>query len=333
MHERHGSIGHTAVACRQIVEHFLDVALLLLQIIRNSRRKVIVGVLTALPVGDIGFNTEQTAFSLLDRFVDRDRDDIDRKHDIAVQRGQIGEDRILDVGAVFSQEKHTAVTIADFEMVALKLKGIGSDIILEAVTSAAVRLDIEIKVGFFADTIKVVKKSQALGYIHLGANAAELFQTSGNLSSCTIEVGAGFFNGLFEYEQREILILYHRVRAGRLIEEHTVILMTAIIQSVILIRQEQRAFDIETVDPAVVDGDLCRNTRIKSAEKICVLLKHILLIVVVGDSIVNVGKLECFRKQFSADLKDTVIVDALDRDRVLTGLRGDKSLTVLLFHT
>ena len=57
---------------------------LLLQIVRNDSGEVVVLVLLALPVRDIGFRTEQPVFNFLHGFVRRNGDNINRKHQISV---------------------------------------------------------------------------------------------------------------------------------------------------------------------------------------------------------------------------------------------------------
>ena len=53
MHQCHQSEHHPLVAGRQVVEHLLGLLALQLHIVRNCRGKIVVGVLAALPVGDV----------------------------------------------------------------------------------------------------------------------------------------------------------------------------------------------------------------------------------------------------------------------------------------
>ena len=55
MHERHQPEHHPLVTGRQIVQHLLGFLALQLHIVRNGRGKIVVGVLAALPVGDVRF--------------------------------------------------------------------------------------------------------------------------------------------------------------------------------------------------------------------------------------------------------------------------------------
>ena len=55
MHQRHQPEHHPLVAGGQIVQHFLGFLALEFHIVGNGRGKIVVGILTALPVGDIRF--------------------------------------------------------------------------------------------------------------------------------------------------------------------------------------------------------------------------------------------------------------------------------------
>ena len=53
MHQRHQPEHHALVAGRQIVQHLLGFLALQLHVVRNRRGKIVVGILAALPVGDV----------------------------------------------------------------------------------------------------------------------------------------------------------------------------------------------------------------------------------------------------------------------------------------
>ena len=53
MHQRHQPEHHPLVTGRQIVQHLLGFLALEFHIVRNCRGKIVVGVLAALPVGDV----------------------------------------------------------------------------------------------------------------------------------------------------------------------------------------------------------------------------------------------------------------------------------------
>ena len=85
MHERHQSEHHALVAGRQVVQHFFRFLALQLHVIRNGRGKIVVGVLAALPVGNVRFHAQQCALQLAGGFVRGHRQDVDGQHQIAVK--------------------------------------------------------------------------------------------------------------------------------------------------------------------------------------------------------------------------------------------------------
>jgi len=76
MHQCHQPEHHALVAGRQIVEHLLGFLALQFHIVRNGRGKIIVGVLAALPVGNVRFHAQQRALQLAGGFVCRHRQDV-----------------------------------------------------------------------------------------------------------------------------------------------------------------------------------------------------------------------------------------------------------------
>ena len=68
---------HPLISRGQVVQKLLAFLALELHIIRHDGREIVVGVLPALPVGDVGFDTEQTVFHLPHGLVGGDRDNID----------------------------------------------------------------------------------------------------------------------------------------------------------------------------------------------------------------------------------------------------------------
>ena len=77
MHQRHQPEHHPLVAGGQVVEHLLGFLALEFHIVRNCRSKIVVGVLAALPVGNVRFHAQQCALQLPGGFVCRHRQDVD----------------------------------------------------------------------------------------------------------------------------------------------------------------------------------------------------------------------------------------------------------------
>ena len=109
---------HPLISCGQVVQKFLALLALELHIIGDDSGEIVVGVLPALPVGDIGFDTEQTVFHLPHGLVGGDRHNIDRQHHISVEIGQLRDHAVFDIGSVVFQKQDTAVFLAQLQTVA-----------------------------------------------------------------------------------------------------------------------------------------------------------------------------------------------------------------------
>ena len=100
MHQCHQPEHHPLVAGRQIVQHFFGFLALEFHIVGNGRGKIVVGVLAALPVGDIRFYAQQCALQLTGGLVCRHRQDIDGQHQVAVKVAKLRHKAVLDVAGI-----------------------------------------------------------------------------------------------------------------------------------------------------------------------------------------------------------------------------------------
>ena len=125
MHQRHHGKHHPLVAGGEIVQHLTGLLALLLQIVRYNGRKVIVGVLPALPVGHIGLHTQQAVLHLPHRLIGRNRDDVNGQHETAVQAGKLIDHGILDVAGILLQKKHPAILTAHDKMILFEFHAVG----------------------------------------------------------------------------------------------------------------------------------------------------------------------------------------------------------------
>ena len=80
MHQCHQPEHHALVAGRQIVEHLLGFLALQLHVVRNRGCKIVVGILAALPVGNVRFHAQQRALQLAGGLVRGNRQNVDGEH-------------------------------------------------------------------------------------------------------------------------------------------------------------------------------------------------------------------------------------------------------------
>lgn len=82
-------------------------------IVGDHGGKVVVGVLPALPVGDVRLHTQQPGFHLPYRLVGRDGDDVDGEHHVPTQIRQLRHQTVLDIGSVVLEIQHPTETFAE----------------------------------------------------------------------------------------------------------------------------------------------------------------------------------------------------------------------------
>ena len=131
MHQRHHSKHHPLVAGGEIVQHLTGLLALLFQVIGHNCGKIVVAVLSALPVGHIGLHAQQAVLHLPHRLVGRDRDDVDRQHKTSVQAGKLIDHGVFDVAGILLQKQYPAILIAHDKVVFLKLHAVRTDGVLE----------------------------------------------------------------------------------------------------------------------------------------------------------------------------------------------------------
>ena len=111
----------------------------------------------------------------------------------------------------------------------------------------------------------------------------------------------------------DVFVLYQIVAGGGLFGHNGIVFLTVHVQSVPLLPHEDAFLKVRPVETAVVDGDfggcVCR----QAVENSAVGAEHILLVLVRGQGIVDIGKPPCLR-EFAVALPDAVPENALDRD-------------------
>ena len=91
---------HSLIPPGQIIHVFLGFSALLLHIVGDGGGEVVVGILPALPVGDVGFHTQHLPFHFPDCFIGGNRDNIDRQHHAPALICQLGDELIGDKGGI-----------------------------------------------------------------------------------------------------------------------------------------------------------------------------------------------------------------------------------------
>ena len=127
MHQRHHCEHHALITGGEIVQHLTGLLALLFQVIGHNRGKIVVAVLSALPVGHIGLHAQQAVLHLPHRFIRGHRNDVDRQH----EAGELVDHSVLDIAGILLQKQHPAILTAHDKVVFLKLHAVRTDGVLE----------------------------------------------------------------------------------------------------------------------------------------------------------------------------------------------------------
>ena len=316
------------VSGRQIVQELLGLFALELHVIRNNGTEIVVLILLALPVGDIGFNTQKPVLDLTDRFIRRDGDHVDGQHQIPVQFSKLGEHTVLDIACVVFEEQNSCKLFPELDVVCAPLHAIRADIITEVVTHSCLLIDVHLEGSLIAGAVEVVKDTQSLYRIECNALGTEPSEMGCQIRTDSGEICSCLLNVLLAHGDGHILFLRNAVGSGSLIQEHIVVLHAVTVQSVTLHRHKNGVLKICLVQPVVIDRDLRGCTAIQTIQKLRVGQEHAFLILSACHHIVDVAELVGLGKLVS-DLKDTVRPDALDGDQILHLLRHHELLFIL----
>ena len=321
---------HTLVTGGQVIEKLLHLLALLFKVIGNLCGEVVVGVLSALPVGHIGFHAQQTVLRFPDGFVGGDGNYINGQHQVAVEVGQLRHHSVLDIRRILTQEQHPAVAFPDLEIVLFKLHRVGADEVLEVVSLFAGFLHIKAKAGFLARTVEVMENAEAFVGFHLHALAAKPAEVGDQVCAHTGKIASCFLHILLVHGDGDILLLRIGVCARRSLKEHFVVFLPVLVEGVALEGHKDGLLKVQPVQTAVVDGDLGGRPAVKRIEQLGVFEEHRLLVLTAGDGIVDVGELEGSGELVPAHLKDAIIVNRFDGNDILYALGYDEAFLVLL---
>ena len=322
---------HPLVAGGEVIQKLLALFALQFHIVGNHSREVVVGVLAALPVGDVGFHTQQAVFHLPHGLIRGNRHNVDGEHQIAVEIGKLRHHVILNIRGVVFEEQHPAELAAQLQIVALFFDPVRADIVLEAVAPLHHLTGIENKLGFLALAVEVVQDTQALGGVQLHALGAKGRKVGNQVGSHTRKIGAGLLNILLHHGDGDILFLHNAVGSGGFIQQHLVIFPPVLIPEIPLHGHEDGRFKVGLIHTAVIDGDFRHRTGIQGIEQLRIGEEHGFLVLAAGHQIVDVAEFIGFG-ELVPHKEDAVRPDTADGDHILH-LPGDGvTLLFLLGH-
>ena len=279
---------HALVTGRQIIQKLLAFPSLQLHIVGNDRRKVVVCVLTALPLGDIGLYAQQTVLDFPHCFIHRNRHDVQRKHHVAIQIGQFRNERVLDIVGIVLEVQYPAELTAQDKIVAVLLDEVRADIVSEIMAFAHHILCIKMEIRLLPLAIEVMEHTQLLRGIQL-----HTFRTQGRIMrfqvcSDTAKIASGFFDALFANGNRDVFFLHNSISSGSRCRNDAVILHAVAVPPVIPQRHQHVLLKACLVQATVINRDLCNQASLQTVQHLGIIQDHDLLILFTGHLIVNI---------------------------------------------
>ena len=174
---------HALVAGSQIIQKLLGFFTLEFHIIGHNGRKIVIGVLAALPVGDVGFYTKQAVLNFSHSFIRGHRQYINRQHHVAVEIGQFRDHGVLDIAGVVFQENDPAKLLAELQMVAVLFNAVRADIVPEVVAFLHHIVSVKMKGRFFTGAVEIVEDAQPLCGAHFHALGTERGKVGDKISA------------------------------------------------------------------------------------------------------------------------------------------------------
>ena len=221
---------HPLVTGGQIGHIFLGFPALLLHIIGDDGREIVVGILPALPVGNVGFHPQHLPLHLPHRFIGGNGDDVNRQHHAPALVGQLGDKLIGNEGSVVLQINYTGVLAAQHQVVAVFLHGIRADVIPEVMSLAHHVLHIEMEIYFLVAAVKVVEQPQLFRGIQFRHSGSQRREPGGQLRTGAGEIGTGILDGFLTHRDGHILFLHNPAAAGAFLHDDIVVFLPVAVQ-------------------------------------------------------------------------------------------------------
>ena len=142
-----------------------------------------------------------------------------------------------------------------------------------------------------------------------------------------VKKGAGLIHVLPSHRNRDVLVLNQIVALCGLVGQDAVVLPAVTVQTVPSLPHQDTALEVRAVETPVVDGDFGSGIRWQAIQCAAIGRKHISLILMGGQCIVDVCEAPC-AAELAAGLPDAVPIDLLDGDGLLDAARDSEPLAL-----
>ena len=313
-----GDVGkdHALVAGAQIVQELLCLAPQLLQLIGNGGRKVVLIILALLPTGNVALDAQYPGLDFLYRLVGGDGQNVNGKHEVPGEVGQLRNHAVLDIAGILPKEQNTSHLAAHLEVVGLELHPIRGNVVPKIMAFFHSFREVELEVRLLSGPEKVMKQPQPLMVIQGPCPTVQPSEALTKVCIHPAEKGTGFLNVFSRHGDGDILILDQAVAVGGLFRENGIVFLAVSIQPVAPAFHQDTALEVHAIQAPVVDGDFGGGVGGQTVQDAAIGGEHIPLVLVGRQGVVNIREAPG-ATVLIPHLPDTVPEDAPDRDGLL----------------
>ena len=186
---------------------------------------------------------------------------------------------------------------------------------------------VKAEVFFLAWAEEVMEDTQPLLIVQGPRTTLQASKILPKVSVYPMEEGAGLLYASPGHRNRNVLVLNEVITFRGLAGQDAVVLPAVTVQTVPTLPHQDTAAKVRAVETPVVDGDFGSGIRWQAIQCAAIGRKHISLILMGGQCIVDVCEAPC-AAELAAGLPDAVPIDLLDGDGLLDAARDSEPLAL-----
>ena len=186
---------------------------------------------------------------------------------------------------------------------------------------------VKAEVFFLAWAEEVMEDTQPLLIVQSPRTTLQASKILPKVSVYPMEEGAGLLYASPGHRNRNVLVLNEVITFCGLAGQDAVVLPAVTVQTVPSLPHQDTALEVRAVETPVVDGDFGSGIRWQAIQCAAIGRKHISLILMGGQCIVDVCEAPC-AAELAAGLPDAVPIDLLDGDGLLDAARDSEPLAL-----
>ena len=306
MHQRHHGEQHPLITGGEVIQHLTGLPPLLLQIVGHHGGEIIVAVLPALPVGDVGLHPQQAVLHLPHRLIRGHRDDVNGQHEISVEARELVDHGILDIAGILLQEQDPAILLPHDEVILPKLHAVRTDGVFEGSAGSRAFCQVQPELRLLPHPVEIVEDTKPLRGIQFLAAGIQMTQAGCDVIYRPVKKSPCLLQALSVGGEGDIALLHHAVGGIRhLTQQHGIVLRPFPIQAIPPEREQNVPLKVSAVETPIVDGDLGGGAGIQCVQQLRVAKEHRCLVLLGSNGVIDVTEAQGLGI-LAAKLKDPI---------------------------